>query len=516
MQHRCGWLFPVRARALGLPPWVAPVALAGLVVLGVIAGCPLSESQLQQIREIIANEAVDATEAEQIAQHVFDDGIQSGRAVGPQGPEGDEGPAGPQGPAGPAGPGMSFVVFAGGAQTVSPGDQVTLDGSGTKPQSGSKYTTADLTYEWEQVDESGITVTLTDADKREAKFTVPAEERTYLLEFRLTVTDPDGVFAIDEVIILVLSKVASGVQVGDVPLVGGSAELEDDHGTLKISVSVQDTNGDLIQTGLSTGNFKFRKVTLTPVGGAAVSVTSATVTDITVVPPSSGGAVTSVLDFDSSGSMSWNDPGATGRKAGGEAFFNVLDGNDYTAILDFGAGANSGFTDSRLLQDFTNDVNLLRAALNQLTEDDGTPLWDSGLDGLTQLGKRVTTGGVLVLLTDGENNQSANTADDLIAAAKARSTPVYTVGLGDSLDFSELQRVASETGGAFAEASDANALAQAFGQIGTGVTVGYIIVEGAVTYPAQAPGNYTVAGELVTTVGGKSVVTAFNFTAQIL
>jgi hypothetical protein len=214
-------------------------------------------------------------------------------------------------------------------------------------------------------------------------------------------------------------------------------------------------------------------------------------------------------------SMSSNDPGRVGRRAGGNAFFDLLTADDQAAVLDFGPNPTGGLGNSRLLQDFTSDVQLLRAALDLLTEEDDTPLYGSIVDGLSLLSGRLGgTGGVIVVLTDGHDNRR-ETVDDAIAPAQAQQVPVYPIGLGKSVQLDELRRLAQETGGTFAEASDAAAMQAAFQGIGAGVTVGKVTVHATCTYAQADPGRYTVRGELVTTSGSGAVATPFSFTVDI-
>lgn len=170
------------------------VAVAAGLMLG---GCPLPP---------------DVADPNQVAAEVV--GIPGPQGPsGPIGPRGEQGDRGPQGPPGPEGPpgqdgrdglSVSFVVKAGGAITVPPGSEVSLDGTGTRPQTGSDLADSDLEYEWQQVDQSGNHVALSDPHASQTSFTVPAVEDLYLLEFRLTVSDPDGFTATDKVVVLVV------------------------------------------------------------------------------------------------------------------------------------------------------------------------------------------------------------------------------------------------------------------------------------------------------------------------
>lgn len=133
-------------------------------------------------------------------------------AAGPQGvegPKGDTGPQGPQGSPGIAGAngadGLSipFVVQAGGSITAKPSAIVVLDGTTIKPQGGVPAV-SEVTYLWEQIDQSGNRVALDNPAALAPQFTVPAIIDLYLLEFRLTVTAAGGVIAVDTTTVLVV------------------------------------------------------------------------------------------------------------------------------------------------------------------------------------------------------------------------------------------------------------------------------------------------------------------------
>ena len=86
------------------------------------------------------------------------------------------------------------VADAGADLAVDPGAAVTLDGSGSADPDGDS-----LTWAWTQV--AGAPVGLTGADTAVLSFTVA--DQAGPLTFRLTVTDPDGLVAIDTVTVTV-------------------------------------------------------------------------------------------------------------------------------------------------------------------------------------------------------------------------------------------------------------------------------------------------------------------------
>ena len=85
---------------------------------------------------------------------------------------------------------------AGVDQTVTSGDTVYLMGTGSSDSDG-----VISTYAWSQ--QSGPTVSLTDADTAHASFTAPTVTQLTQLQFRLTVTDDDAATDTDSVVVSV-------------------------------------------------------------------------------------------------------------------------------------------------------------------------------------------------------------------------------------------------------------------------------------------------------------------------
>ncbi len=300
----------------------------------------------------------------------------------------------------------------------------------------------------------------------------------------------------------------------DAVLIGGVTDLDETGGKLTLSVTVRDDDGDLVSSGLTTANFTFRNVTLRPSSGGADISADAVPTGISVVGASAGGRLTAVLVFDTSGSMGpgwWgggNDADSSGRRAGGNAFIDQVVAGDEVAITEFDSSP-------RLLQDFTDSRTALRAAIQAFDDGGATGLWRAAEDALDRLATSSAGRGYVVLLTDGEDDGGSRGTDELISHALSQGSRILAVGLGTDPDFSELMRVASETGGTFTPSSDAAGLKAAFAGLGTGASTGYINVEADATYPRVSAGRYVVAGDLVVRVGSKAVTEPFELTAQI-
>ena len=289
-------------------------------------------------------------------------------------------------------------------------------------------------------------------------------------------------------------------------------------GTFEVSVTPRDVNGNVITEGVSPDNFSFRELQAALIA-EPLTVTSATavqVTGIDIREPTPGEPATLVLDFDSSGSMSNNDPNRS-RVDAGKQVLTFLSPEDQVAIMDFGAGVTEGLQASRLLQDFTSDTMLLETALEGVTADSGTFLFDSLLDALGILEAQRGSNSAIIILTDGEDTGSVSTPADVINnATMLNQIPICTIGLGEGVGIPPLQSIAGRTGCTFAAANDAIALDAIFQLITRGLLQGRVVVMGTGRFdtPLQA-GLYRISGVLTTVLGGTTVETPFDFTVEV-
>jgi len=99
---------------------------------------------------------------------------------------------------------------------------------------------------------------------------------------------------------------------------------------------------------------------------------------------------------------------------------------------------------------FTNNVDLLRAALT--TAPAGlTALYDALATGIEHLKTGTRDRKALVVLSDGGDNASHRTLDDVLQAAQRSSATIYTIGIYDETDQDRnprvLRKIAQLTGG---------------------------------------------------------------------
>jgi tight adherence protein B len=96
----------------------------------------------------------------------------------------------------------------------------------------------------------------------------------------------------------------------------------------------------------------------------------------------------------------------------------------------------------------------------------GTALWDAVALASKSLDEQASGGKVLILLTDGADTASEQSADEAIAAARKAGVSVFPIGIeSDQFDPAALQRLASETGGTYHGASGTSSLATVYSQI---------------------------------------------------
>ena len=290
----------------------------------------------------------------------------------------------------------------------------------------------------------------------------------------------------------------------DVTVLSGG--LQD--GKLRLATLVADSNGGVLDIGLEPDNFTITDMKLTRVNSDSSISGSATVTDVTVQQPET--QLDAVLTFDISGSMTTSDPGAAGRRSGAEEFFSKLGPIDEAAILFF---SNTTVT---LKQDFTSDLSLLRDALETFDDTGSTNLWDAAVDGMTRLLNHGGTGGITILLTDGQNNTSVSTSQNVIDQAQDQQARVFTIGLGNQINVQELTQIAAETGGFFLASPTAAELKDAYCRAGLGIKRGFLEIFADVSFD-QLPdtGLYDLTLTLTVREGGAEFVREFEFPAAL-
>ncbi len=161
--------------------------------------------------------------------------------------------------------------------------------------------------------------------------------------------------------------------------------------------------------------------------------------------------------MDISGSMSEQDKYLYGRDAILQ-LLQQMDGlSDYQAAL-------LAFNDTQnTLEDFTADYTGLRTELQAITPAGNTAFWDSLEYALLrtngQNGQKC-----IVAATDGMDNASRTTRENVIALSQELQIPIYIITFDDSL-FADLSAVAQATGGKCFTVADLQALSGIYDDI---------------------------------------------------
>jgi Ca-activated chloride channel family protein len=215
---------------------------------------------------------------------------------------------------------------------------------------------------------------------------------------------------------------------------------------------------------------------------------------------------TVILAFDDSGSMAADDLKPTRMEAAKAAARDFVQRQPLSVQIGVVAFSDSGFT----VQIPTNDKDGILAAINRLAPQRGTSLASGILASLntiaagtrqapllysdltpsptpspTPVPKGTYTSAVIVLLTDGENNESP---DPLAAAQTAadRGVRIYTVGIGSAqgttlhingftvhtqLDEATLKQISELTGGAYYNAENEQDLLKIYDNLNTQLVI---------------------------------------------
>jgi len=152
---------------------------------------------------------------------------------------------------------------------------------------------------------------------------------------------------------------------------------------------------------------------------------------VTEVLDVAGYGLSVMLTMDYSGSM--GDAILVAEDAS-RTFVRQMSPNDEAAIIKFTGKV-------RFVQEFTGDTTKLMEAIARQPDDrEYTALYDAlytaVFETLDRQGRRV-----VVAYTDGKDNYSSHSIDDVILLAKNNEIPIYLIGLGPEVEPDKLQRI---------------------------------------------------------------------------
>ncbi len=195
-----------------------------------------------------------------------------------------------------------------------------------------------------------------------------------------------------------------------------------------------------------------------------------------------GETITASILLDTSGSMQGEK--LADAKSAIITFGQNLGEQDQVALYQV-AGGPGGV---KKILDFTKDHSKLANAINPLQANGETPIYDAVYQAAQDLAS-VQGRKLIILQTDGEDTTSQHSIDEAISLAQQLHLPVYTIGLGlgtDQKARDALQKISSETGGAFFDAPQPSQLTATYQQILTQLRQSYLLT---VSSPVQVDSN---------------------------
>jgi len=226
------------------------------------------------------------------------------------------------------------------------------------------------------------------------------------------------------------------------------------------NVTVTDSKGRLVK-GLSKDDFRI--------------VEDGRQQEIQLVSPEDIPATVGLL-IDNSGSMRRKRADVIGAAL---AFADSSNPQDEIFIVNFNERVSIGLPAG---SPFTSDIDQLRAALENTRAEGKTALYDAVAVGLKHLEMGTLQRKALVLLSDGGDNASGQTENEVFVMAEASNATIYTIDLDDPDDKDQnpklLQDLAKLTGGEAYRPKAIDELPDVWRKIARGIrsqyTVGYV------------------------------------------
>lgn len=209
----------------------------------------------------------------------------------------------------------------------------------------------------------------------------------------------------------------------------GEFKISTDVELVLLDVSVKDSKGGYV-SGLSKNNFRVYE------NGLLQKITVFASDDVPV-------AVGLVMD--DSGSMHSKRPELV---TAGLAFVGASNPHDQIFVVNFNDQVRRGLPENA---PFSDDVNLLSAALSKDSPEGRTALYDAIVFALHHLESGQRDKKTLVVVSDGGDNVSTHSLKELMRLIQESRATIYTVGIFDIDDPDRnpqvLQRIANASGG---------------------------------------------------------------------
>jgi VWFA-related protein len=213
-------------------------------------------------------------------------------------------------------------------------------------------------------------------------------------------------------------------------------------------VSVTDQGGYPL-SGLVKANFTVTE------GLEIKGITTATYVDIAYEAIS----IAAVMDYSSSQTVE----SIADMQNGFINLFNNLRGTDFGEIVKFSTRVN-------VVQPWTSDKAALVAAVSASYPTGNTRLYDAVFQAVDDTALKTDFRRALVVATDGGDNPDPNypgihSLTDVINNASTKGVPIFTIGIGSSINIAVLEQMANDTGGQFFEALTSQNLATIYQQL---------------------------------------------------
>jgi len=227
-----------------------------------------------------------------------------------------------------------------------------------------------------------------------------------------------------------------------------------------VYISVTDASGEPAPVSLSSIQLKENGEVVTPdeVGGTGEI-----------------GPLTTMLVIDISGSM--NSGGKLqAAKDAAIAYVDQARGDDQIGLLAFN-------TQIEYVQPLTSNHQALKDAIESLKAQDDTAMYDALERAIEYLSPNQGRKAIIVL-TDGLDNRSKRSPQEIIQMIGPEGLSISTVGLGDptqstgaitSLNEPALEALAEEAGGAYGYANDAESLTALYEKLGRALQSEYVL-----------------------------------------
>jgi len=216
-------------------------------------------------------------------------------------------------------------------------------------------------------------------------------------------------------------------------------------------------------------------------------------------------AISTVLVIDCSNSMNM-DGKLDGAKQAALTFVDLLRSQDQAAVVMFRDTVS-------VAQPFTADPTTLKRAIENLGAD-GNTAWRDGLYMAVEMLQTAKGRRSIILLTDGMDNRSGNSQEQVIAFARRASVPAYAIGLGSrsswlqvvggGIDEDSLKQVAQQTEGKYYYTPSADELRALYASLAKGMQQEY-----ALTYYSPRPTFDGTRRNIIVQVGGTSGGSAY-------